>query len=130
MPQLKPIVLELPNEATVTFNPVGFDGGRVTFVDAAQTSIAMKQRITTRVRPAAVGNSGHVVETVLVSPIGVEVPAGCCPTTGAPPVSSFNLRFTRGTLASDTEATKLYDELVAYVQTPEFKELVMGSAYY
>lgn len=130
MPQLIPLVLELPDEATVTLNPVGFDGGRVTFVDAAQTSIAMKQRLTTRVRPAAVGNSGHVVETVMVSPVHVEVPAGCCPTTGAPPVSSFNLRFTRSTFASDAEATKLYDELVAYVQTDEFKELVMGASYY
>lgn len=130
MPQLKPIVLELPDEAVVTLNPVGFDGGRTTFVDGAQTSIAMKQRLSVRVRPAAVGNSGHVVETVMVSPIDVEVPNGCCPTTGAPPVSSFNLRFTRGTLASDAEATKLYEELVAYVQTQDFKELVMGSAYY
>lgn len=130
MPQLKPIVLELPEQETVTFNPVAFDGNRFTFVDNAATSIAMKQRITTRVRPAAVGNSGHTVETVLVSPIGVEVPAGCCPTTGAPPVSSFNLRFTRGTLASDVEANKLYEELVAYVQTDDFKALVLGSSYY
>lgn len=130
MPQLKPIVLELPDDATVTLNPVGFDGGRSTFVDAAQTSIAMKQRLSVRVRPAAVGNTGHVVETVLVSPINVEVANGCCPTTGAPPVSSFNLRFSRGTLASDTEATKLYDELVAFVQHADFKELVMGAAYY
>lgn len=130
MPQLKPIVLELPDETEVTFNPIGFDGSRATFVDSELTSIAMKQRITTRVRPAAIGNSGHVVETVLVSPINVETPSGCCPTTGAPPVSSFNLRFTRGTLASDAEATKLYDELVAYVQTADFKALVMGSAYY
>lgn len=130
MPQLKPIVLELPGPVTVTFNPVAFDGNRFTFVDSAATSIAMKQRITTRVRPAAVGNSGHTVETVLVSPIGLETPAGCCPTTGAPPVSSFNLRFTRGTLASDTDATKLYDELVAYVGTDDFKALVLGASYY
>lgn len=130
MPQLAPLVLELPDDTTVTFNPVGFDGQRSTFVDAATVSIAMKQRLTTKIRPAAIGNSGHVVETVLVSPNVVEVPAGCCPSDGAPPVSSFNLRFTRGTFASDAEATKLYDELVAYVQSDAFKSLVMGDSYY
>lgn len=130
MPQLKPIVLELPDESSVTFNPVSWDGTRSTFVDAAATSISMKQRLTTKIRPAAVNNTGHVVETVLVSPIHVETPTGCCPVTGAPPVSSFNLRFTRGTAASDGEAKKLYDELVAYVQTAEFEELVMGAAYF
>lgn len=130
MPQLKPLVLELPDQQTVTFNPVGFNDNRSTFMDSASVSISMKQRLTVKVRPAAVNNSGHVVETVLVSPIAVETPNGCCPTTGAPPVNSFNLRFTRGTAASDAEATKLYDELVAYVQSADFKALVMGAAFY
>lgn len=131
MPQLAPIELELPGSVTVTLNPSGFNGERAVFVDAASVPLAEKQRLTVRVRPAAKGNTGHLVEANFVSPNAQPVIDGCCPATSdAVPVSSFNLRFIRNTFASDAQATKLYDELVAYVQSDDFKSLVMGSSYY
>lgn len=130
MPQLKPVILELPESTTVTLNPSAFDNSRFTFVDSALTSISMKQRLTVKVRPAASNNTGHLVEATLLQPLNPDVPVGCCPITGAPPASSFNLRVLRGTVSSETEALKLYNELVAYVQTDDFKALVLGSSYY
>lgn len=130
MPQIQPVVLALPDDVTVTLNPVAFDGTRTSFADSASVSIAMKQRLTVKTRPASLNNSGHVVEAVFIAPITISTPDGCCPTTGAPPVSSFNLRFTRGTLASDAEAEHLLQELIAYVQTADFASLVKGSSYF
>lgn len=130
MPTLKPIVLELPGDLTVTFNPVILDGARVSFIEDANKSIGLLSKINVRTRAASISNAGHVVETTLISPIEVEVPAGCCPSNGTPPVSSFNLRFTRGTFETPEGAEQLYNELVAYVQTDDFKSLVMGSSYY
>lgn len=129
MPALQPLVLEMPDD-TVTFNPIGLDNNRATFTDSSPVSISMKQRLTVKVRPAAINNNGHVVESILVQPLAVETPNGCCPTTGAPPVSSFNLRFTRGTLSSDEEVKKLREELIAFVQSDDFEALTNGSAYY
>lgn len=130
MPTLKPIVLELPSDVTVTYNPIILDGARTSFVEDANKPIGLLSKINVRTRAASINNAGHVVETTLISPIEVEVPAGCCPTSGTPPVSSFNLRFTRGTFETPDGAEKLYNELVSYVQTEDFKALVMGSSYY
>lgn len=129
MPKITPITISTTS-GDVTFNPIGNYGNKTDFVDAAPGAISMKQRLTVKTRPAAVNNAGHVTETVLVSPIKAEVADGCCPTTAAPLVSSFNLRFTRGSTASSAEAEKLYEELVSLVGHADFKALFLGSSFY
>lgn len=130
MPQLKPVSLELPDSTTVTLNPVSNRDNRFDFMDAAATSISMKQRMAIKVRAADVKNTGHVVNVTLIQPVAVDVPAGCCPTTGVPPQSSFEIRTLRANASSDTEATQLYEELKAYVASEDFKALMLGSSYF
>lgn len=129
MPQITPITLSTTS-GDVTFNPIGNYGNKVDFIDAAPGAISLKQRITVKTRPASNNNSGHVTEVVLVAPIAVEVADGCCPTTAAPPVSSFNLRFSRGKAASEEESQKLYEEMMSLFADADFKALFLGSSFY
>lgn len=129
MPQITPISLEV-GETTEVYSPSSFDGKRARFVDSSTGRLANWRIIRIDVRPAEQGNSGHLVEALLVRPNPVEDQDGCCVDKDNAPASTITIRTLLHKNSSSAQAQDLVDMLQAFVSDAGFQAVVKGAGYY
>lgn len=129
MPQLAPISLTI-GETTEAYNPSSFDGKRSMFVDSSTGRLADWRTIRVDVRPAAQGNTGHLVEVLLVRPNPVEDQTGCCVDKDNAPASTVTIRALLHKTSTSAQAVELVEMIRSYVATSAFADLVKGASYY
>lgn len=129
MPAIAPIALEV-GETTETYLPTSSNGNRTQFTDNSTGRLANWRVIRFDVRPAGAGNSGHLVEALLVRPIPVEDQAGCCVDKDAAPASTIRIQTLLHKAASPAQAIELVESLVALASDAGYQAVIKGGNYY
>lgn len=129
MPAIAPIALVI-GAATETYAPTSFDGKRTTFTDTSTGILANWRQVRVDVRPAAQGNTGHLVDVLLVRPNPVGDQANCCVDKDNAPASTVNIKTLLHKTSTAAQADELVDMIRKYVATTAFADLVKGASYY
>lgn len=131
MPQVKPIELVLNTSPTKTelYNPAAGAATAAQFVSqTGRFSEALILKAT--IRPAAQGNTGHRADWLGVRPLPAVESAGCCVDKDNLPANTFTIGTLLRKEATHAQAVELVEMIRAFVLSDEFKDTVIGQAFY
>lgn len=131
MSKVQSIVLTLSDDplVTETYNPSQSNPDSATFVLLGDR-FSENKSIKARVRPAAVGNTGHRVSWLGVRPIPAGDQAGCCVDKDNIPANTFTIETLVRKESSSAQADDLIAMIRAFVNSVEFADTVKGGGFY